>query len=91
MDAVRRVAEMDDLDDQTRAIGDLLRDIQAAEPEATALRARIVRAQRARGRTNAEIGEMLQIHEVTVSQIYNGKQTGRRRSRTADPDLSADL
>jgi len=79
MDAVQRVAEMADLDEQTIAIGELLRDIQAAEPQATALRQRIIREQRARGRTYREIGEMLQIHEVTVSQIAAGKQTGRKR------------
>ena len=80
---------MDDLDEQTRAIGTLIRDIQAAEPTATALRAKLVRQQRDRGRTNGEIAEMLQIHEVTVSQIYGGKQTGRkRRSSPEQPDES---
>ena len=81
MDAVRRVAGMDDLDEQTIAIGALLRDIQAAEPVATALRAQIISRQRERGRTYREIAEMLQLHWATVAQIAAGKQTGRRRNR----------
>jgi DNA-directed RNA polymerase specialized sigma24 family protein len=79
MEAVARVDAMDDLDEQTIAVGALLREIQEAEPAVTAIRARVVRAQRARGRTNREIAEMLKIHEVTVSQIAAGKQTGRKR------------
>lgn len=77
--AVQRLNSLDDLDDQTIAVGELLRDLQAVRPLVTAIRTRIVRAQRERGRANKDLAAMLQLHEGTVSQIAAGKQTGRKR------------
>lgn len=79
MAEVARVAALEDLEEQARAVGDLIRDLGAARSEAAKLRAEVVRSLREH-RSHQEIADLLKVSRGTAQQIAEGRHTGRRRA-----------
>ena len=79
MAEVARIAAIEDLEDQARAVSDLIRSLTVTRAAAGKLRREIVLRLREH-HSHAEIAALLGVHRGTAQQIAEGRHTGRRPS-----------
>jgi hypothetical protein len=89
MQRIAEIAEIEDLDEQTTALVELLQVIQETEPALTHLRAQVVKKRRLRGESHRQIAEALGISRGRAQQIAEGKHTGRRPRPLPQDDSDA--
>jgi hypothetical protein len=81
-----RIAKISDLEEQGRAVAELLRTLDVAKRRAVALRREVVLRLRANDRSHAEVAEIILLDRGTAAQIAAGKQTGRKSAQRAVED-----
>ena len=73
-----RIAALDDLEAQGRAVADLLSVLDLAHDEAVRMRHEIVIRLRESGCSHAEVATIINVARGRAAQIAAGKHTGRR-------------
>lgn len=75
-----RIAAITDLEEQGRAVAELLRTLDDAHRRAIALRRDVVLGLRQANLSHAQVAEVIGVVRETAAQIAAGKQTGRKRN-----------
>lgn len=85
-----RIAAIDDLEEQGRAVAAYLATLGIAKTRAVALRREVVLGLRAGDRSHSQVAAIIRVERGTAAQIAAGKQTGRRSARRPPDGADSD-